>query len=107
MLFKIRKFHLTNHAKEKMKLRDMPNPNELGLRICYRKTKKLRKESCPKEGFNVNLVYWSTLIDRVRYVYVCCVKDIKEYVVITCFKYEELKKLKDKKNPQQINEGDK
>jgi hypothetical protein len=93
MLLKKRKFHLTYHAKKNMKIRDMPNPNVLWLSPCNRKTKKLIKESCPNEGFNVNLVYWSTLIDMVRYVYVCSVKDICEYTVITCFKYEELKKI--------------
>ena len=97
MLFKKRKFYLTTHAEKNMAERDMPNPNELSLSPCNRKTKKLIKESCPKEGFNVNLVYWSTLIHRVRYVYVCSVKDIKEYIVITCFKYDVIKKLKDKK----------
>ncbi len=87
-----RKFYLTNHAKQNMINREMPNPNGLGLTPCNKKTKRLIRESCPKEGFNVNLVYWSTLIDRVRYVYVCSVKDIAEYIVITCFKYDENEK---------------
>lgn len=92
MVLKKRKFYLTNHAKENMIKRDMPDPNTLGVQPANKKTRKLIRESCPKEGFDLKLIYWSTLIDRVRYVYVCSVKDVAEYIVITCFKYNENEK---------------
>lgn len=87
---------MTKHAEENLKKRDMPYPDVLGLIQANRKTKKLIRESCPNEGFRSDYVYWTTLDKKVRYVYVCAIKDIAEYIVITCFKYEENKPLNKK-----------
>jgi hypothetical protein len=87
-------FHLTKHAEENLIKRDMPHPNDLGLTQANKKTKKLIRESCPNEGFRSDYVYWSVRDNKIRYVYVCAIKDIAEYIVITCFKYEESKQLK-------------
>lgn len=82
-----KKFDITNHAQARMQERDIPHPSEMGLSIANGKTKKLVKESCLKEGFKSDYVYWTQRYLGFRYVYVCVQKDINHYILITCFKY--------------------
>jgi len=87
MLKRKKTFELTSHCEKRMEERSIPHPNDVGLVPANRKTKKLIRESCKKEGFKSDYVYWTVLVQQERLVYVCVQKDIAHYIVLTCFKY--------------------
>jgi len=80
-------FDISFHALKRMKEREMPNPNDLGLVIANRKTKKLIRNSCPEKQIKEDNIYWTQIIDGNRFVYVTVQKNVGEYLVLTCFKY--------------------
>lgn len=81
-------FEMSVHAHERANQRGMLHPHDIGLRVANRKTKKKIVESCSKEGYKKDCIYWTQIIDNERLVYVTVQKDVGKYLVLTCFKYK-------------------
>lgn len=88
------KFELTDHARKRMKEREVLDPNGLLLINAGRKTRRRIRESCKSMGCdNKEYVYLATRHLHTHNknpisVYICKAIDIGKYIVITVFKYK-------------------
>lgn len=85
-------FFLTNHAKTRIKQRDLPMPFDVELKpVKNSKHKKEIRKICKVNGFkNDNEhVYWRNnhKIGGKYIVYVTVIKGVGKYLVITAFKF--------------------
>jgi len=81
------KFYYSNHAKKRIKQRNLPYANEVKLVLAKKKYKRLIKLQCNKNRFKSNLFYFRedhTEIKKIP-VYVCQKCGKESFVVITAF----------------------
>ena len=81
------KFILTDHAKIRLKEREIEDPNGLRLTIAKNNARKKIIEDCPKNKVKKENVYFRTM--SIPYtIYVCIAIGIGEYKLVTAFKQE-------------------
>jgi hypothetical protein len=86
-------FILTNHAKQRLRQRSIPHPQDIDLQIAKNRFKKKIKANCRVNGYEKNLVYWrgnnKKDFDNGKIpVYVCSAIEAGVYTVITAFYIE-------------------
>lgn len=86
-------FLLTNHAEIRMKERSIPSPSDIRLKSAGRKMRKIIRKNCLINGYKnewgSEFVYYT----NNRYVFVCVIKDIATYLVITAFDITQEKNI--------------
>jgi hypothetical protein len=79
-------FIFSDHAKQRMLERAIPDPHAQNLTLVKNKLRQLLIANCPKNRYKLNHIYYRQNIQSKKIaVYVCVCEDVAVFKVVTVF----------------------